>query len=421
LSWFKKIFRRNEGGEAEDTVSCLALSDLPGWLDKRSHHPGFEKTVKDLYAQIGQAAKGLDRGLKVLEAASPPDDAHPRLLKAGTASRDVVRKQMELLSEKLEPPSDSDSAEEYHSVILKHLENTVQKFDKARRYTAALFPKELETITADLSQLTRLLAELGEAIDGRKRRLRKYEVAKELAILVQEGHRQRGSLESEMSEKEGKLAEHLASEKGLLTELDEVKSSEEGQRIETLKEDLDKRRRALEEVEVEMIDLVSPMTKALRRLIMQDSSDRISLRYRSRFEQLIASPTEALEDSISGPLEELRSNVDSLGLRSKKKERILEQIDHLLETKVLEDLKARHADLSEEIIGIDRGITEGGRETARLEEEIIRAGERIGRIEAELDHARKSLAAMEKEAARDESDLKAAIEKIAGRPIEIDI
>jgi hypothetical protein len=170
-----------------------------------------------------------------------------------------------------------------------------------------------------------------------------------------------------------------------------------------------------------MVDLVSPMTKALRRLIMQDSSDRISLRYRSRFEQLIASPTEALEMSISGPLEELRSNVDSLGLRSKKKERIREQIDHLLETKVLEDLKAQHADLSEEIRGIKREITEGGRETARLEEDIARAGGRIGRIEAELDQARKNLAAMEKEAAKDESDLRAAIEKIAGRPLEIDM
>lgn len=421
MSWFKKIFRRNEGGEAEETVSCLALSDLQGWLDKRSYHPGFEKTVQDLYAQIGQATKGLDRGLKELEAASPPEDAHPRLLKAGTASRDAVRKQMELLSEKLEPPSDIDSAEEYHSVILKHLENTVQKFDKARKYTAALFPEESETITTDLSQLTRLLAELGEAIDGRKRRLRKFEDARELAIRVQEGHRQMGSLESEISEKEGKLAQHRASEKGLLSELDEVKSSEEGRRRETLKEDLDKLRRALEGVEAEMVDLVSPMTKALRRLIMQDSSDRISLRYRSRFEQLIASPTEALEKSISGPLEELRSNVDSLGLRSKKKERILEQIDHLLETKVLEDLKARHADLSEEVRGIKREITEGGRETARLEEEIIRAGDRIGRIEAELDQARKSLVAMEKEAARDESDLRAAIEKIAGRPLEIDM
>ncbi len=421
MSWFKKIFRRNEGDEVEDTVSCLALSALPGWLDKRSHHPGFEKTVQDLYAQIGQAAKGLDRGLKVLEAASPPGDAHPRLLKAGTASRDVVRKQMELLSEKLEPPSDTDSAEEYHSVILKHLENTVQKFDKARRYTAALFPKELETITADLSQLTRLLAELDEAIDERKRRLRKFEEARELATRVREGHRQMGSLESEISEMEGKLAQHRASEKELLSQLDEVKSSEEGRRKETLKEDLDKGRRALERVEVEMIDLVSPMTKALRRLIMQDSSDRISLRYRSRFEQLIASPIEALEKSISGPLNELRSNVDSLGLRSKKKERILEQIDHLLETKVLEDLKARHADLSEEMREIERGITEGGRETARLEEELARAGERIDRIEAELDRARKSLAIMEKEAARNENDLRAAIEKVAGRPIEIDM
>ncbi len=421
MSWFKKIFRRNEGGKAEETASCLAFSDLPGWLDNRSHHPGFDKTVQDLYAQIGQATKEFDRSIKKLEAASPPEDVHPRLLKAGTASRDAVRKQMELLSEKLKPPSDIDSAEEYHSVILKHLENTVQKFDKARKYTAAIFPEELETITTDLSQLTRLLAELGEAIDGRKRRLMKFGAARELAILVQEGHRQMGSLESEISEKEGKLARHRASEKGLLSELDEVKSSEEGRRRETLKEDLDKRRRALEGVEAEMVDLVSPMTKALRRLIMQDSSDRISLRYRSRFEQLIASPTEALEKSISGPLEELRSNVDSLGLRSKKKERILEQIDHLLETKVLEDLKARHADLSEEIRGIKREITEGGREAARLEEELARAGERIGRIEAELDQARKSLAAMEKEAARNESNLRAAIEKIAGRPMEIDM
>jgi len=426
LKWLKKIFHKENVGEGsgdEDAPSTLALSHVGEWLGERSQGPEFEKRVRSLYGMIERVAKDLEEDLLALEKAEPREDAPPRLLKAGTAAREKVARQMRVLSERLAPPLGADlrSAKEYHSAILKHLQNTVQKFGRAQRYTAALFAREVEMINSDLGAISRHLADLGEAVSEREASLGSFVEAASLASLVREKRDQIEALRAEISEDEGLLAVLREREMGHQKEIETWTRSDEGKRNLDEKKSLEQKMRERDQIEMSMTDLVSPLTKAISRVVKQDSSDRITLKYREVFDQLSGSPAKALEGDVSGALLELRSKVDILGLRDKKRERILEQIDHLLEDRPLEVLKARHIALNREIEEIERNLSKSGRETARLKEKRDQVRQKIPALEVGIEDRRRNLAAVEERLSGDLADLKEKLEEIAGGPVEIDV
>ena len=65
-------------------------------------------------------------------------------------------------------------------------------------------------------------------------------------------------------------------------------------------------------------------------MMKQGSSDRINLQHKNVFEQLLESPSLVQDKDIAGSLEELRSHLATLGLKDKKKEKILDHIDLLI-------------------------------------------------------------------------------------------
>jgi chromosome segregation ATPase len=426
LKWLKKIFQKEKAGEDredEEAPSTLALSYVEEWLSGRSQEPEFEKRVRSLYDQIERVSKNLEGDLLALEKAEPKDEVPPRLLKAGSAAREKVARQMRVLSERLAPPprADTRSVEEYHSAMMKHLQNTVQKFGRAQRYTAALFPREVEMINSDLGAISRHLADLGEEVSEREASLEKFVVAAELASQVREKHDQIESLRAEISEDEGLLAVMRDRERGHQKEIETWTRSDEGKRNLDEKKSLEQKLREKDQIEMSMADLVSPLTKAISRIVKQDDSDRIALKHREVFEQLSGSPARALEGDISGALLELKSKVDVLGLRDKKRDRITEQIDHLLEDRPLEVLKARHLALKGEIEELERNLSKSGRETSRLKEKRDQVRHKIPVLEADLEDRRRNLAAMEERLSGDLAELKEKLEEIAGGPMEIDI
>ncbi|GEM_PF-207476 len=426
VKWLKKIFQKEKVDEVrQDEVapSTLALSYVEEWLSDRSQEPEFEGRVRSLYGQIERVAKNLEGDLNVLEAAEPKEGAPPRLLKAGTATREKVARQMRVLSERLAPPPGADlkSAEEYNSTIVKHLQNTVQKFGRAQSYTATLFPREVEMINSDIMAISRHITDLGEAVSERESSLEKFVEAAALASQVREKHDQIESLRAEISEDEGLLDVMRDRERGHQKEIESWTRSDEGKKNFDMKKSLEQKLRERDQIEMSMADLVSPLTKALSRVVKQDSSDRITLKYREVFEQLSGSPANALEGEISGALLELKSKVDVLGLRDKKRERVLEHIDHLLEDRPLEVLKARHLQLNEEIEELERNLSKSGRETSRLKEKRGRVRQKIPALEADLEERRRNLAAMEERLSGDLADLKEELEEIADGPVEIDI
>ena len=169
-----------------------------------------------------------------------------------------------------------------------------------------------------------------------------------------------------------------------------------------------------------MADLVFPLTKALARLVKQDSSDRLELGNRSAFDLLIRSPTEVVDSDISGTLLELRSKVDILGLKDKKREKIVEHLDRLIKDKPLETLKAKHSEISEISKVLLEKLSESSQEMTRLEETLKQTSRQIEMTKVSLEQKTKSLSTMEELVSRSETELKAMLERIAGRPVALE-
>ena len=426
LKWLKKIFQREKserGREVAEAPATLALSYVEEWLADRSREPEFEKTVRSFYSSIERVAIDLDRDLKALEEAEPGEEVPPRLLKAGTAARENVSRQMRILSSKFAPPAGADlgSAKEYHSAILKQLQNTVQKFGRAQKYTAALFPEEVEAVKSDLAIVNRHLKDLGDAVSQREARLGEFVEATDLAKAARERNEKIGAVRAEVSEDERVLAAMRQEETVHQSEIESWNRSEEGRRTLEERRNLEEKLREKDQIEMSMADLVSPLTKAISRVVKQDASDRISLQHRGVFEVLSTSPARALDGEISGALFELRSMLDVLGLRDKKRDRIVEQIDHLLEDRPLEVLKARHSAVTGEIEDLKRELSKRGRETARTKEKRDLIRQKIPALESSIEERRRNLAAMEERLSGDLADLKRRLEEIAGGRVEIDV
>ncbi|MDM7912882.1 MAG: hypothetical protein QUS09_07270 [Methanotrichaceae archaeon] len=153
----------------------------------------------------------------------------------------------------------------------------------------------------------------------------------------------------------------------------------------------------------------------------QEASDRISLQYREILEMLSRSTLQALDADISGPLKEVRSHMAVLGLKDRKKEKVLDHLDYLIAKKPLEALKARHVKLQAEVKDLEKRLAESTSATVLLNKELARTRKEIERLEPELSLSRQSLADLEEKASSDEAELKERVGKLAGRPVEIDM
>ena len=145
---------------------------------------------------------------------------------------------------------------------------------------------------------------------------------------------------------------------GLEEEAKRLAASDEGKRAEELKRSLEKKKQDQSSAEDELADLIAPLTKALARMMKQGSIDRINLRHKNVFEQLLESPSLVQDKDISGSLEELRTHLATLGLKDKKKEKILDHIDLLIKERSLENARARQQALENEISDLESQIKE---------------------------------------------------------------
>ncbi len=420
MKWLKDIFI---GKSAEGKIIVLRLSDLNSWLMERSKNTEFDESLKDIYGRMEGAAADLDRDIKELRMAEPDASTPPKLLRAGLAARAEVVKQMESLAEKLVPPKEKEieSASEHHWTLVKGLERSVTTFARAKSYAAALFPKSSGSINSDLTKISRLLVELEEVIGKRRRELEEIWYSRELVAGLDEELSGIDDLNGKVKEEEGKLVELSASFAAMEANQKRLAASEQGKRTEDLKKSLDQKRQDLSQAEAEILDLIAPLTKALSRIMKQGSSDRLALQHQAIFEQLQSSPSRIQDSEIAGSLKELKGHLASLGLKDKKKEKILGHIDLLIKKKSLQIARARHVQLEEEIAELEGHLAESSREALHLKDALAQARKNIRSLEASLDRGRLDLASLEERAKRDERELKERLEKLAESAVEIDL
>jgi DNA repair exonuclease SbcCD ATPase subunit len=401
----------------------LPLAEIDFWLEERAKESDFSVRCQEIYGRMDEAAKRLKVDISSLESASADDSSPPKLLRAGMAARGEVAKQLETLSLKLQPPKkdDLDGISQHHWALVKGLERTVTTFGRAKSYVAALFPRNIESINSDLTEISRLLVDLEKVIGERRK------VQEESWYCRETAQRLKGEL-SGIVELRGRTQQDEAALLGLSSKLsrlekeaERLEASDEGMRIRELKSSLEKRMAERSQAEAELHDLISPLNKALARMKKQGSSDRINLQHENVFERLGASPSSVQDKEIGGALKELQSHLAVLGLKDRKKEKVLDHIDLLIKRRSLEDVRARLQAVSEEISKMQSQIEEGSRESLRLKEEMSQAKKSKRSLEAALDQARKDLVLLDEKAESDEKELEERLTRIAGSPIKLDL
>lgn len=419
MSWLNKLLGQKLGDVSRQG---LPLSDLDRWLGEKSRDNQMEEDILKIYSQLVIAATELNNDVAKLRSASPAESSPPRLLKASLAARDAFCQQMLLLSEKLRPPSDGriDLAVDYHHRVVNHLSRTSLKFGRAQKYAAFIFPEEVKRINSDLAKLNLVLVDLEKVLEEKQNKLKRLQGLKEALSRFEEDLRKIAILKKEIAEDQAALAVLGDSRKGIADEIEGFSSCEDGRKREGLKEALDSYRLELKQIEAEAAGLISPLSKALARMIKQDSIDRVTLQNRRVLELLSRSPQEFLNLEISSALQELEENIDLLGIKDKKKEKIVNHLSYLIDAKPLEALRLRHKMLQEKIAGMENRLREGSLETDRLEDELRDIGAQIDRREGKLHLSGDVLAVLEERAAQEEDDLKTRFSELANIPLVID-
>ncbi|MDM7935548.1 MAG: hypothetical protein QUS08_09200 [Methanothrix sp.] len=415
MSWLDAIFPRREG------VAALDLSEVGAWLDEQScgRFPGSR--LQGIYARISDVQEELRSDIDRLRSAEPDASSPQRLIRAALAARAEVVKQLEALAVRMSPPEgiDLQSASEHRWGLFKGLERSVRTFGKAKRYAEALFPEEVGRIDSDLARTSRLLKELEDEVTGWRREMEAVQYSRELLERIGKCQEAIELLTESIGTSQGRLEELVRSSAELDEEMKRYSEGAEGRRAEELR---GLRRRAEEEIasaDRATEELVAPLRKALGRVVKLGSGRRLELEHADVLEQLLESPLEVADERIAGALLELRSHLAPLGLRDRKREKTLEQIDHLIRERSLERARARRERLSEEIKRIESDLSECSSEAARIRGLQERLRGEIRGLEADLEESRDELEAARERLGHDLSELEERLSALAGRPVRV--
>ena len=420
MKWLKDIF---SGKKDNKNTTGLALSQIDFWLEERSRSSGFGEKLQSTYDSVAEVAQSLAGSIKALEAAEPDGSAPPKLLRAGLAARSEVVKQMESLAEKLKPPRgrDIDSASEHHWALVKGLERTVTTFGRAQRFTAALFPKEIDAVDRELTRTSRLLVELEGEIKQRRSLLEEIWYSRELVDKLRKDLSDVADLRERAKSEESSLVALSASLAGMEEEQKRHAASKDGKKVEELKKSLQEKHEEFGRVKEEIADLVTPLNKALSRIMKQGSSERLVLQHGNVFEQLRTVPSQVADSDIVGSLEELKSHLATLGLKDRKKEKTLDHIDLLIKNKSLQKSRVRQAELEKAIQEEEALLAEVSRVPLQLKEQLSQTRKDLRSLETSLQKVREELSLREDLAARHQTELKERLGKLAAAPVEIDL
>ena len=420
MKWLKNIFGGKNAGEE---AASLQLAGIDSWLEERQNDSDFQERLAEIYRHMEDSSEALSRDISALASAETDASTPPKLLRAGLAARGEVVKQLQSLCEKMMPPrkKDPDSSFQHHWTLVKGLERTATTFARAHSYVAALFPKHIESINSDLAQISRLLVDLESEIGKRRKVQEESWYCRELASSLQVALSSIGDLKKKALEDEATLSGQKSRLSGLEESLKRLEAGDEGKKAQELKKSLERTREEKTAAEEQLANLVAPLSKALARIMKQGSSERINLQHKDVFMQLLESPSLVEDRDIAGALKELRSHLTSLGLKDKKKEKILDHIDLLIKRGSLEEARSSQASLEKEISDLQSRLAESSRESLRLKEEASQARKSIRSLEASLEQAKKDLASWEEKAASNESELSMRLARIAGRQVLLDL
>ncbi|AEH60714.1 hypothetical protein Mzhil_0852 [Methanosalsum zhilinae DSM 4017] len=426
MKFLEKIFGRKK--EEPETL-YLELEKLPEWIKNESEKEIDElrPSIQDIYKEINDVLEELKHDKEYLMEAEPVETADKRMEKVGDSNRDNIIDNLDMLMEKISIPDDFSLQGSYKFYVDSRSDmNTF--LDNARKsmiYAKALYPEEYRKIDTDLERLNELLSDLFKTIKEPKNKL---DSSEDIIANIENIHNLWNEIDTSRNNIQKLKDKYSSLNKGMEeteSQLDRLKSSQEYAKAKEIENEIQNTRIQINDMESEIKRMFTPLSKALSRMKKQDENKmyKLSPQLRKMLDMIMDNPSSAIDYDLSPVYDEvlLRIENDSLGLKDKKKEKTLEQVQKLKnssEPQRLYEIKNQHnIHLNQLMEKLDQISVYNKKES--LEKEIFRKKSMLESIQKELDTEKKHLDNLEVKLEDEKSELNSNMRTVFGQDIII--
>ncbi|MGC9443621.1 MAG: hypothetical protein ACP5E9_01605 [Candidatus Methanospirareceae archaeon] len=407
--------------------TTVAFEELDAWLAQvsKSLLGDLSANAEQGYTAIRESRDRLKQRVAELGDADSTEQVPDRIVKIGLTSRKKMVKHLQAITEKITLPAQTD----YHTIIAFHHETTAAlEFPFGKSQTniycvRSLFPNEIKEIINELNQLRSGLDLMIAPLQGKEQQLHALERVPELAASSKQ-------LRAELLQER----EHLSNQENELTTLNQriehewkqqqmLEASEEWHRLTTLEHERSALHAELDELDSNVQKLFAPLSKPLMLLLKQDESGRLTLAQTDRraISSLLESPSQALEDDITGSLSSIKGLIedDPTVLKDRKRETALSWLDKLLKADLVSIAEKRRRILSQ-IAEVEASCTNAAirHEKEERERALSSAQEQLTQAAGERDRATKRIAMLEADLVKTKQSLDATLTELANKEIE---
>ncbi len=423
MNWLNKISGR------ANIPTTVAFDEIDAWLDTASEalFPSSSTTASSLYGEIKNIRDRLRQNISELQDVKPAENIPGPITKSGLKTRDKILKQLNYMVDKMSVPTRTDykTVLSFHRTMTSSMKFVLSIPQKNIYCIRSLFPNEVEDIFSNLDRLKTVLNQLILPLVKKESKILNLGKVPEIVRSVKDIKSTIANQKEKVSDLE---EETIALEKRIEADEERMEILEEGgewMRLQELETELSLLEKELNTFEAELTRLFSPIKRALKLLKKQDETGRhaLALEDRRALSLILSSPIRALDENVGDFLRTLRNVVKEgiLPLKSRRRDKTLEWIEHLLKDKIFPIRKKRNilqsnirktkGQLSELTISEDR---------KEIERSIISAKGQLARLQEEMDHSKKHIDLLEKSLTDEIRLLLKTLEDIAGKKIDVD-
>lgn len=386
MKWLNRIIGKQE----QQKTHTIAFHELETWVadESKAELDEFFKNAAQIFAEIEKTKEQLVRDIKILETSDPPE-VPPHVLRRGLTARDNMIKYINVLIDRISIPSmDYSDIRDFYATAETNIETTLEKSLKSHQFAKYVFPEEVSTIVSDISDIKKSLIKLRQLFDGDGGRIENF-------AMISEGVQRIKDMKDDLVRCESRIVSVDAERDDIQHEIvdctagmERLADSSEWQSFVELEAGLKRAEGEKNRIETSVAELFMPLNKALNRMKKQDTSGRhtLSIKQKELLDICLENPISADADDITDFLTGVHKLVESdvLGLKDKKRDKIVDQIKHIMDS--FESKKDQYNIFDSQISEIERQISDFAiMETkTALERQLDANTMKIKQIEEEL-------------------------------------
>jgi predicted nuclease with TOPRIM domain len=410
VKWLNKILGK-QNQQKPRTADTVAFRDLGDWVSDRTKAElgGFFESAAQIFAEIEETKEELIRDIESLKAAEPPE-LPSRVIWVGSAARDSMIKQINVMIDRISTPAmDYPAVREFCRSIDAALDATIEKSAKSHHRAKYLFPKEVGAVFTDLRSIKISLAKLRDLLDRGGAKIKGFDGITDNIQRIDDIHRDIVAGNSNIKKNGSKTDEINHEVSDCAAKLEQLSQSKEWSSFVELEDKLKEREMKANDIKTNVSELFIPLNKALNRMKKQSESGRYTLSKKQKelLDVCLENPISADIADVNDFLIEMMQIVESgaLGLKDKKRDKIVDQIDQIIDSFApkkeryytfksgIREIEHQISDLtiSKTKTALERQLAEKNRDIAHIDEEMGNLGEELKMRSIELEELKAEL------------------------------